>query len=905
MDFKTRLFQVHQRAEDFFTGFNEVTVSTLLRSILISIILLIVPTLIIYNVDKVKQIVFYEHLNDPAISTFFVFMMCVLNIYIFTHRKRSFSKTENILKRAGRISHFMVWAIVLLPQIVWTLVLFALMNDQQSNGVSIILSIVFLFVLIYSGNVFFYDKYFDDGNGKSIVGIIDSFVEKTATVIGLRLLLRQNPSRSKYNEENYQEFNYYRLTRLVFFGILVPFVYNFINYEMVDVKSATSANLVNSVGVVLLGLVSLAWIGFAYRYWFYLNYFLRTTEEFPFSKGLLNFIFLVITSGSIVVFIYVGSIRTFDVIILYFISLRYLIFLLAISYHKLFTGWQELKTVGRVDTNYFKFGLSLLFIALLIGFTIDFFFGDNKNERSLYHFEDRYSSISQEEIPTANEYIRNWLTADSIALSNNQPIILVLGQGGGSRAGATMFNALSRLHLDPVSNMGRNILAIISISGSSNGAGFYLGIRRNGSSLLNDLGNVLENTKSLYRQDYVTGSLYKMLFTDPVFTTITSLRKLFYKRVNRNDYLIDLENEHLVSLLIKSGSQDSNFKKSIIREPWLDVYWGENSSELPLFFPVTYNVSQAKVALSSPVKLDMNDPFIYSISDSLFNSGRDLIMGESIALSEMFPFISASAGIRCCDNSDLVDNYMDGGVYDNVAFEVGKKVYRFVAELRDSVSPGRPIVLLSVQNGALDAVPEEQYSDVGSVMTSATNSIFISNVKSHQYELRQELKTNHLDTLLILKSYSRSEDSSIVMSRFLTSREIEDIDRRVKSDLSGNLMVNGFAPKFSIYFDLNEYEDSFQCRDLLKVWKSRLEHARVVKITPYCDKLARGEDPNINEIYAKLRIDFIKRELSYFRQENGFKFEIVTVNFDRDKHVGKSSSVIRRNLERRVDVEIL
>ncbi|MBK8827814.1 MAG: hypothetical protein IPO26_14190 [Saprospiraceae bacterium] len=176
-----------------------------------------------------------------------------------------------------------------------------------------------------------------------------------------------------------------------------------------------------------------------------------------------------------------------------------------------------------------------------------------------------------------------------------------------------------------------------------------------------------------------------------------------------------------------------------------DWYKDEHAT-LPIFLPISYNISLGKPSISSPYKNDIHSNFDYhSILDSLKSKNNGIItISQSVSLSQMFPFISASATVGG-------DNYIDSGVYDNFAFESLEALYHTVKKIRNEIDTSKKIIMISVENGKIDHERRSTTSQLQSLISSVTKSIFHTNPIRHLNNLRSELSSK--DTIINLKIY--------------------------------------------------------------------------------------------------------------------------------------------------------
>lgn len=774
--------------EEFLFKAAETTVASLLRSVLISLVLLLFPILLLMLVDKAEQLILSEIEEDPVITTFFVYAVCLVNLYVFAQRHKA---TGNSISEIGKTMQLLIGAILLGPLCFWVWALFHYSGDDKSIIViSCILSALFIFDLWTNiRSLLIKDTY----ESNSLERTFDKFFYRLAQKTGVTRLFNLNPGRIREGLEiSSSDFRYYRLKRIIFWCVFISLVYNIINYEWFDISDRFgNPKPASSGGNTFNTMLAIVMILIAYRYWFFMNYFIVEENRKNRWKIVFNILFLLITVGAIIILMQVGTFQAFDIILIFTLTLRYVLILWPLAIRHIVYKWRLFSQKGFFREFFtwnipaLKLGLSVLFVSLILIFMTDWFFWKD-NERMIYEMETR-SYNPEGRIPLDSAIIKR-IKADSD--SSKGPIILVLGQGGGSRAGATMFDALSGLD---TAGYGENIFAIISISGSSNGAGFYLNTKINKAkkdSLIQernlktgkDSSMVVSKAKILYHHDYITASLFKMLYTDFVFSEFPRL-KIFEKRKNRNEQLIADEAK-------RSKVVTENNSTSVLEAPWSKIYPDRDTAALPLFFPVTYNVSRGSKGVSSPYafNIPVSSPgTYYSLYDSLSKTGKELTLGQSIALSEMFPFISASATVKT--GPCTYENFMDGGVYDNMAYEVAHDIYNAVSKARGAHASKRPIVIIAVQNGEIYKDPQFRFkTDAKAVIASASNAIFKTNVISHEEALLKELKGD--DKLLHIYSFKKrpvnnspccgEADSTVVMSRFLTRKEIDQIDFNVR-----------------------------------------------------------------------------------------------------------------------------
>ncbi|MBK6364435.1 MAG: hypothetical protein IPF52_13435 [Saprospiraceae bacterium] len=602
-------------------------------SLVIGYSLFLVIFLLLLNVDKAKHLVFYDFDRvDPFFSTYLVFIYGFLCAGIFVHHIKTDplftdreKSIEEFLPRSLYIGNIIL---ALLPSFYWLCIL--LSNHPLSHCYSIIISIGMIAYLAM--------LYFNIG---PTFKKINKDRKATSFYINIKFFTGVN--------------------RFLAFIIIVLFLYFFIIYETKLLRPLIRIfERVEEADVWykhLYFILSLALISGFYQFWEELK------EKFGGWFYVLTFAILFLSISLIPI----GTIPGFDILIFGAIILRVIFFEMAeigkLIYFLLIGKSKEKTLAGKIrllskrqKTSF----IVLLFVLFLVGF-----YAFISEDAKVPHYEFRQSQLAPthfQNVPLSTA-IEKWISARK---DNPQNIYILAGQGGGSRAGCAMFSVLSSL--DSIPEIKNNILAVTTISGSSNGAAFYLAAKH-----FEKTEKVAweEKAVQLYNVDYVTKSLYKLFFTDHYI-----FKQFFGNRyTNRNESLMRME------------SKSFGNKNRLNRLKWSDLY-SDSLPTLPIFLPVSYNISKGLPAISSPYFYDVPERLnYYSILDQLAKEGKTITLSQSVTLSQMFPMISASAIV---DRS----NYMDGGVYDNGPFESLDNIYQLTSSIRDRISPGKKLFSL-------------------------------------------------------------------------------------------------------------------------------------------------------------------------------------------------------------------
>jgi hypothetical protein len=444
------------------------------------------------------------------------------------------------------------------------------------------------------------------------------------------------------------------------------------------------------------------------------------------------------------------------IIIFYFLFIRILIHL---------TG--EFILIEKSILSIWKHLLQLLAI-MLVGVVLIFVI-TKRYKRDYLKFE-AFNRVSER--ATFKDYVINWLeNGDKVS-----PIYLVAGQGGGSRAGAAFYTSVSLL--DTVFK--NNLLAITTASGSSNGAGFYLALKESITKSTKDSKLNLSNVKDvrlmdsiLYNRDFISSSLFKVLFSDYARLMIGS------KKANRsrNSTLMKEETEAFYDL-----THHFHLDSVKVLDTTWSAFYNDKTYLKPLFFPNTYNIEKGVKAISSPVILpaDKMAPF-FDLLGSIENN--DLLIRQSINLSQMFPVISASAQVGKY-------HYLDGGVYDNLSYETLFNLYNLVKEIRDSFRIKRPIILISIVNSDYmsQLTFEDVHTELNATSSAAIQSLFGSNPFTHKqlglsklcskdlfFELNVFTSSNNPSSKKKNPFRYDPDNSKVLLSRYLNMNNIDTI----------------------------------------------------------------------------------------------------------------------------------
>ncbi len=334
-----------------------------------------------------------------------------------------------------------------------------------------------------------------------------------------------------------------------------------------------------------------------------------------------------------------------------------------------------------------------IFGCLVIAIVVLFISGRLPNTRYL---EIRYKKDSDhhcgKDLAGIEEYYNKWKDR-IIHRQGNAPydIVLVAGEGGGSRAGYWLAQGLIEMDVTTQGRFQDHIFSLSTVSGSSVGLGtmmsYWTYCKENNISVNSSW---LDLPRRVFRYNYVGGNLSGVLVTD----LISSLAP-WCADGNRNDEQQKEEARCIQQGLIeiRQGLPDAQVRfwhkpdtldddKLILRRDFMQFYYNNDRSgqykidtSLPLCFINTTRSSDGRRGIFSPIRLASNDfkdalditRFIYT--DSFRADGikpttypgrhRQIALGTACNTSEIFPLFSAPALI------DSLGYFLDGGYNDN------------------------------------------------------------------------------------------------------------------------------------------------------------------------------------------------------------------------------------------------
>lgn len=329
----------------------------------------------------------------------------------------------------------------------------------------------------------------------------------------------------------------------------------------------------------------------------------------------------------------------------------------------------------------FPVSLVLLVILFLILPDKQIYMVEGSNKKIFQFKEDSKTLIDNRD--TLEDKFYEWLCHNHHIddEGSNEPIdvVLISGQGGGSTAGTWLLSGL--LNADAVNpQFYKSIFSISTVSGSSNGANFYLAIKTK-NILPDDTGAGFTDGKrdnlvrEIYNRNYFSSNFLGLMFSD---FSINPLVSLFYDiNVDRNYILQREETRAMLDAAEAIKIKDFNTVKSYFDQDYFDLWYKEKDPSKPLnplFFINTTLMNTGEKAIFSPVKLCNQGIRARDIVQEFAKTdeGRNhyIPISAAVAQSQAFPILSTY-------NLVPGTGYLgDGGFYENTGTSTTLAIYK-------------------------------------------------------------------------------------------------------------------------------------------------------------------------------------------------------------------------------------
>jgi hypothetical protein len=319
-------------------------------------------------------------------------------------------------------------------------------------------------------------------------------------------------------------------------------------------------------------------------------------------------------------------------------------------------------------------------------------------------FSDRYAVLKQaiEENKSGQPY----------------PIILVSGEGGGSRAGLWFSQNLINFDWDTKGTFRNHIFSVSTVSGSSVGLSTVFTFWDKTRNAINIDTNWLDFPATVYANNYVGSSIRGLLLTD------------LYKSLgpgnwvkDRNAILQHEEADATARAVLKvNGIEDWNHVRipdsgMTLKKDFMYFFYEKNGDQLqyrkntPIALINTCRSNDGRRGIFSSIKLgevyfnEAIDIAGYMYEDSICNSNgvakckgikKNISLGQACNTSELFPFFSAPAYI------DSLGSFVDGGYHENSGLKSTLDIYLQLRKRleNDKLDGKYMIYILYLKNGS-------------------------------------------------------------------------------------------------------------------------------------------------------------------------------------------------------------
>ena len=270
------------------------------------------------------------------------------------------------------------------------------------------------------------------------------------------------------------------------------------------------------------------------------------------------------------------------------------------------------------------------------------------------------------------DYFENWIAKRHPADSTQVPeVILIAGQGGGSRASYWISSVMAKLDsANP--DFFRHVFAISSVSGSSAGTGFYSAYKRYSfdQGLPTGKWNLPDMRKDLRE---ISGSDYLSPNSAPLFASEALQQLLFFpmKWTDRAKYLEDAWSRGFTRAT----------DQALLDGHFLSVYDADH--RMPLQFYNTTIVERGMISVTAPFAPTTDTTLQNKIFLTDYAEKR-IPLKTAMSLSARFPVLT-SPGLIPIDSVNQL-NFVDGGYYENTGLYTASLIYNELVKLREDTT---------------------------------------------------------------------------------------------------------------------------------------------------------------------------------------------------------------------------
>ncbi len=284
-----------------------------------------------------------------------------------------------------------------------------------------------------------------------------------------------------------------------------------------------------------------------------------------------------------------------------------------------------------------------------------------------------------------HQYLDQWAEARRDTLENpatkSYSVFIFSGEGGGSRAGYWSSTCLLGLDNMLELDLKQHTLAISAVSGSSPGTVATLAWWEHGNGP-----EYRDYCAEIYQHNFISSGLAGNVFG----ATLQKFLSFFYFK-NRNIRLCE-EESAAIDRALKKGKKP---RRSVLSSLYAknQFAWGSFSglyqdqnrgwrTDLPLFFSNSTHVQTGRRVLINPVINLSAEPRFINVIDLCKriadSTNQELALVHAANLSELFPFMSASAHIP------KLGNYADASYCENYGLKSAFEIYQACQDWKNS-----------------------------------------------------------------------------------------------------------------------------------------------------------------------------------------------------------------------------
>lgn len=391
-----------------------------------------------------------------------------------------------------------------------------------------------------------------------------------------------------------------------------------------------------------------------------------------------------------------------------------------------------------------------------------------------------------------HQYLDQWAEARRDTLENpatkSYSVFIFSGEGGGSRAGYWSSTCLLGLDSMLALDLKQHTLAISAVSGSSPGTVATLAWWEHGSG-----SEYREYCTEIYQHNFISSGLAGNVFG----ATLRKFLSFFYFK-NRNIRLCEEESAAIERALKRGKKPGESVLSSLYAKnqfawgSFSGLYQNQNRgwrTDLPLFFSNSTHVQTGRRVLINPViNLSREQRFINvidlckRIADS---TSQELALVHAANLSELFPFMSASAHIP------KLGNYADASYCENYGLKTAFEIYQACQDWKnnkvgDSLAAKCNFYVVALMNTHPTYSANSPNLPMENSIPSETLAplIAIGNVvlSNNPFSTREEIKS-----VLPKQTYHEMilNRSDLPLTRVLTKRNMRTMDSIRTRELKG------------------------------------------------------------------------------------------------------------------------